>query len=132
MRFGVRWAVGVLAAVAAAVGAAPAGRADMPVKLVMDWAFEGAQSIWTLSQERGCFAKAGLDVTIDRGFGSGDSASKVAAGAYDVGGSDLNTGIHFSGENPEKIIALFVIHHPPPSGLIPDTTARRTKPRDLI
>src|SRR5258708_11995389 len=124
MRFGVRWAVGVLAAVAAAVGAAPAGRADMPVKLVMDWAFEGAQSIWTLSQERGCFAKAGLDVTIDRGFGSGDSASKVAAGASDVGGSELNTLIPFSGENPQKIIAFFFFSAPPPSAPLHSHTPR--------
>src|SRR5258708_8611996 len=132
MRFGVRWAVGVRAAVAAAVGAGRGGRRDLPVKVVIDWACEGAESIWTLSQERGCFAKAGLDVTIDRGFGSGDSASKVAAGAYEVGVSDLNTVIQFSGKNPKKIIAFFVISDAQPSAIISYKTAGITKPGDLV
>lgn len=110
---------------------APGRAADMPVKLVMDWAFEGAQSIWTLAQERGCFAKAGLDVTIDRGFGSGDSASKVAAGAYEVGVSDLNTVIQFSGKNPKKLIAFFVISDAQPSAVISYKSAGIIKPTDL-
>src|SRR4051812_43576443 len=101
------------AAVALAIGlfcAGQANAADMPVKFVMDWAFEGAQSIWPLAQDSGCFAKAGLSVTIDRGFGSGDALTKVAAGAYDIGVSDFSAMVGFAAKNPEKkLTTVFVI-----------------------
>jgi NitT/TauT family transport system substrate-binding protein len=102
------------AAVAIAIGifsgSGIAVAAETPIKFVMDWAFEGAQSIWSLAQDRGCFAKAGLNVTIDRGFGSGDALTKVAAGAYDIGVSDFSAMVGFAAKNPEKkLTTVFVI-----------------------
>src|SRR5229473_6399291 len=87
-----------------AIVAGPAADAAerTPIKFVMDWAFEGAQSIWTVAAESGCFQQAGLDVKIDRGFGSGDAVSKVASGAYDIGVSDFNTLISYNGAHPSE------------------------------
>jgi NitT/TauT family transport system substrate-binding protein len=104
-----------------------------PVKFVMDWAFEGAQAIWTVAAESGCFQQSGLDVKIDRGFGSGDAVSKVASGAYDIGVSDFNTLIGYNGAHPnEKLIATFVISDLSPTSVVTLKRNHIGKPQDLI
>ena len=68
----------------------PSRAADpIPIKFVMDWAWEGTQASWAVASDSGCYAKAGLDVKTDRGFGSGDAIGKVVGGAYDIGVADL-------------------------------------------
>ena len=108
-------------------------QAQTPVKFVMDWAFEGAQSIWTLAAEQGCFSKAGLDVKIDRGFGSGDSVAKVAAGTYDVGVSDFSTVVDFDARHPDQtLITTLVISDESPTSVITLKKNGISKPTDLI
>lgn len=121
-------------AVGVAVYPPPAAAEDrLPVKFLMDWAFEGAQSIWTLADERGCFSRAGIDITIDRGYGSGDTVSKVAAGAYEVGVSDFNTVVQFDAKNPERrLIAIFMISDGSPLSVVTLKENNITKPSDLI
>lgn len=87
-------------------GAALAQAKD--VKFTLDWAIQGNHAIWTVAQEKGYFTKEGLNVKIDRGFGSGDAVTKVASGAYDIGFSDINAVIKFNGENPgNPVIGVF-------------------------
>jgi NitT/TauT family transport system substrate-binding protein len=128
-----RWLslLAVVTVVAAAPAAAAADRT--PVKFVMDWAFEGAQSIWTVAAESGCFQQSGLEVKIDRGFGSGDAVSKVASGAYDIGVSDFNTLISYNGTHPnEKLIATLVISDKSPTSVVTLKKNNISKPQDLI
>jgi NitT/TauT family transport system substrate-binding protein len=107
-------------------------RAETPVKFVMDWAFEGAQSIWTLAAETGCFKEKGLAVTIDRGFGSGDAISKVASGAYDVGVSDFSTLIDFDGKHSDQpLIATLVVSDRSPTSVLTLKKSGISKPQDL-
>src|SRR5262249_47040341 len=77
-------------------------RAETEVKFVLDWALQGNHAIWTVALEKGYFAKEGLKITMDRGFGSGDSLIKVASGAYDIGFSDANGIVKFNSDNPTK------------------------------
>jgi NitT/TauT family transport system substrate-binding protein len=77
-------------------------RAETEVKFVLDWALQGNHAIWTLAFDKGYFAREGLKVTMDRGFGSGDSLIKVAGGAYDIGFCDINAIVKFNAENPSK------------------------------
>jgi NitT/TauT family transport system substrate-binding protein len=124
-----------IAAVGASAAAAPCARAAerVPIKFVMDWAFEGAQSIWTVAADTGCFQKQGLDVKIDRGFGSGDAVSKVASGAYDIGVSDFNTLISYNGTHPtEKLIATLVISDKSATSVVTLKKNNINKPQDLI
>jgi NitT/TauT family transport system substrate-binding protein len=125
------WLVTVGATIAAAPAVDAAERT--PIKFVMDWAFEGAQSIWTVAAESGCFQQNGLEVKIDRGFGSGDAVSKVASGAYDIGVSDFNTLISYNGAHPnEKLIATFVVSDKSPTSVVTLKKNNITKPQDLI
>src|SRR6266567_4309664 len=71
-----------------------------PIKFVMDWAWEGTQASWAIASDSGCYAKNGLDVKTDRGFGSGDSIGKVVGGAYDIGVADFSTVVNYNNSHP--------------------------------
>jgi NitT/TauT family transport system substrate-binding protein len=68
--------------VIAALTAAPVeAQQTKSIRLVLDWAFQGQQGIFTVPVSDGTFARYHLNVTVDRGVGSGDTVSKVASGA---------------------------------------------------
>src|SRR5688500_19895003 len=73
----------------AALLIAGAAQAQPRAKFILDWAFQGQQSTWTLAQDKGYFKAAGAEITVDRGYGSGDTIAKVASGAWDIGLADL-------------------------------------------
>lgn len=84
--------------------------APMPIKFVMDWAWEGTQASWAVASEGGCYAKAGLDVHTDRGYGSGDSIAKVVGGAYDIGVADFSSIVNYDSTHPsDRLVAVFII-----------------------
>src|SRR5947207_3092721 len=80
-----------LAIAFAAVANVQPGLAQTPIKFLLAWTYEPPTSAWTLAQTSGCFKRNGLDVTIDGGRGSGDTLSKVATGAYDIGIAHFST-----------------------------------------
>ena len=79
------------------------------VRFTLDWAFEGPGSPYLLAADRGYFAKQGLNVTIDRGFGSGDAVTKIASGTYDMGFGDINAMMEFNARNPAQKLSLIHI-----------------------
>ena len=91
----------IASALIALVGAAPAS-AQTNVKFVMDWKFQANHSYFTLADDNGHFAKEGLRVKIDRGYGSGKTIAQVAAGTYDIGFADINVLVKFNAKNPDK------------------------------
>ncbi|PZP25843.1 MAG: taurine ABC transporter permease [Pseudomonas kuykendallii] len=83
---------------------------DMPLKVVLDWAFEGPQAMWSAAAQSGCFGQKKLDVSIDRGFGSGDTISKVAAGSYDIGVADFGSIVAYNAKHPDNpLVAAFIV-----------------------
>ena len=50
------------------------------VRIVMDWILQGPQAIYLRAAESGCFASKGLDVTIDRGYGAGETLGTALVG----------------------------------------------------
>lgn len=99
----------------AALGAAAALHASKaaeptPIKFVMDWAWEGTQASWAVASESGCYAKAGLNVQTDRGYGSGDAIGKVASGAYNIGVADFSSLVNYDSSHPDdRLVAVFII-----------------------
>lgn len=81
-----------------------------PVRLVLDWAPQPHQSPWFLALDRGYFAREGLAVTIDRGFGSGDAMNKVGAGTHDIGLGDGNLLLQWNQQNPTQPIRMVYLH----------------------
>jgi len=90
-----------------------------PVKFTLSWLLQGVDAPMTLAIERGYFAEEGLDIQFERGFGSADTASKIAANQYDMGFGDMYSMIEFNQQNPnEKMVAVAVPYNKAPFVLI--------------
>jgi len=59
-----------------------------PVSLQTDWVFQGPNCGFIVAKEKGYFAEAGLDVTINQGKGSGNTAQIVGSKAVQFGFAD--------------------------------------------
>ncbi|WP_206070819.1 ABC transporter substrate-binding protein [Nodosilinea sp. P-1105] len=80
-----------------------------PVRFTLSWLFQGVDAPLAIALENGYFAEEGLDVTFERGFGSADSITKVAAGQYDIGEGDMYSMIEFNEQNPdEQLVAVAI------------------------
>lgn len=84
-------------------------------RFTLDWAKQGPQAPFLVALERGYFAEEGLDIIMDRGFGSAHAIVKIAGGAYDLGYADINSMIEFNAKHPDQaLIAIaMVLNHPP-------------------
>jgi NitT/TauT family transport system substrate-binding protein len=102
------------------------------VRFILDWAFQGPQGCYLLALDRGYFREEGLNVTIDRGFGSADTPVKVASGAYDFGVADISPTIRMRLTQPQTdLVAPFVLQQGSPLAAM---TLRRNgirTPKDL-
>src|SRR5882672_5267154 len=89
MKFKVTQLSAAAAGMLMALVAAQSALAQDKVKFELDWALQGNHAVWALAMDNGHFAREKLDVTMDRGFGSGDAIIKLAAGAYDIAFADV-------------------------------------------
>jgi len=117
---------------AAALVPPAAAQDTTDVKFVLDWAWQAMHAPFLIALEKGYYADAGLDVTIDRGFGSGDTIAKVASGAYDVGFAEGTGLLKFNAENPDDaVVTVLVINDQSPTGVISLEENGITGPQDL-
>jgi NitT/TauT family transport system substrate-binding protein len=75
-----------IAALALTASGAPA---QDKVRFQTDWIPSGEHAMYYGGWQKGIFAAEGIDVTITRGYGSGDTVTKLAAGAFDFGIADM-------------------------------------------
>ena len=88
--------------------AAPAAATE--VRFMMDWAWQGPQAFARVAYDSGCFSDGGVNITLDRGFGSGRVPVELASGTYQMGVADINPTIKFRAENPESdIVAVGIL-----------------------
>ena len=88
-------ALGTSAAFSFDAGAA--APATTPVKFTLPWLPMGTFSYTFVAKKMGFWEKRGLDVTIDRGFGSGKVCVPVDQGQYDFGILDLGVMMNCAG-----------------------------------
>lgn len=110
-----------LVAAAAVIGLAAPLLAPAPavaqtkLKMVLNWKYQGPQGWFFLAEDRGYFKKAGIDIQMDQGNGSGAPIPLVANGTYDVGFGDINALIQFAATKPEEApVAVYVMYNQPP------------------
>ena len=77
--------IAALLTAAAWIASSVAASAQEKVKIGLDLTVSGYHAGWFVAQKLGYFTEQGLDVTIGRGYGSGDTAQKVKNGDIDVG-----------------------------------------------
>jgi len=99
-------------AAASALGA-PAITQTLPrVRFMMDWAWQGPQAFALSALYKGYFREAGVDIQLDRGFGSGRVPVELAGGNYQMGFADINPSIRFVAERPDTgILGVGVMYH---------------------
>ena len=102
------------------------------VRFVLDWAFQGHQAPFTIPVDDGTFARYNLNVTVDRGAGSGDAVGKVGSGNYDIGLADVYTMMNFNAVNPDrKLIAVALVHDKSALSIATMKSSGISKPADL-
>jgi NitT/TauT family transport system substrate-binding protein len=67
--------------------AAPAPTAEK-LNAYMNWTLHGQHGPWFVAKARGYFSQAGIEMNIQRGYGSADTVKKVLTGVADVGLAD--------------------------------------------
>lgn len=80
----VRYLVGIVLSSSAAMALA-----TDKVNFQTDWLPSGEHAMYYGGWEKGIFAAEGIDITITRGYGSGDTVTKLAANAFDFGVADI-------------------------------------------
>lgn len=98
-----------------AILAMPAAAQELDeVTFQTDWIPSGEHAMYYGGWSKGIFEKHGIDVTITRGYGSGDTVTKLASGGFDFGVADI--GAVLAGKAragmPVKMISTLYTHSP--------------------
>ena len=112
--------------------ASPGSSQTPNVKLMLDFSIQGQQSPFVLAAEGGYFARAGVNVEVDRGYGSADAITKVAGRAYDMAFADIGALIQFNGKQTGgQVISVFQVYEVAPMLILSLKKSNITKPSDL-
>ena len=107
-------------------------KAKRSIKVNPSWLLQGDNAPLTLGVEKGYFAAEGLDVKIERGYGSSDTITKVAAGQFEIGFGDIYSMIEFNAKNPnDPVVAVAVPYNRSPFAIVTMKTSNITDPKGL-
>lgn len=125
-----RMLAGALAAVAPL--AAPAIAQQIAVRFSLNFRNEASNAAFFLAEERGYFRAENLSVQLDMAQGSGEAATRIGSGAYDMAFVDINVLTEFNARNPERGgLATFVVYNRAPMSIMTLRNRNITTPRDL-
>jgi NitT/TauT family transport system substrate-binding protein len=105
-------------------------RAATPVKMTLPWLPLGTFSYAFVAKKMGFWEKRGLDVSIDRGFGSGKVCVPVDQGQYDFGILDLAVMMNCAARGLD-LVAVAGVWPRSPVGIFSLKEYGLTKPQDL-
>ena len=79
-----------------------------------DWIPSGEHAAYYGAWEKGIYADHDIDITITRGYGSGDTVTKLAAGGFDFGVADVGALLTARAREsvPVKAISTLYTHSP--------------------
>ena len=107
-----------LAAVTLILGMATGVRAETKIRFTLDWLPGSYHAPFFIALYKGYYKNEGLDVTIDRGKGSGQVVQQLATGVYDIGYPDINVLMEFNAKNPNVAFPEVMMgYEQNPSGL---------------
>jgi NitT/TauT family transport system substrate-binding protein len=102
------------------------------VRLVLDFAIQGQQSPFVLAADGGYFARAGVNVRIDRGYGSSDAVAKVVSGAYDMAFADIGALIQVNAKQVGRhVVDVFQVYDVAPMLVLSLKKSNIKMPADL-
>ena len=84
--------------------------ADTKLNFCLPWIPHGGYAFAFAASKLGYWSDRGLDVQVDRGFGSGETCKRVALGQYDYGLADFATMVKMAGDGlPLTCIGMWSI-----------------------
>lgn len=102
------------------------------VRIVLGWTFVASQAMFTYGVDKGFFKAEGLNVTVDRGAGSGTAIQRVNSGAYDFGYADIGTLTKYDAENRTRLLqAVYITEDDSPLALFALEGKGIAKPKDV-
>jgi NitT/TauT family transport system substrate-binding protein len=105
----------------------------VPIKLILNWKFEGSNAPFFLAQDRGYFAANGVKIQLDAGEGSSAPPSRIASGAYEAGYGDLTSMIEFTVKNPQvPMRTVYMLYNRAPLVVVSLKSKHIKKPADLV
>ena len=112
---------------------AASASAQTTIRFSNDWKWEGPAAPLLMALDRGWYADAGLDVSMDTGKGSREAIPRVADGSnWQLGSSDINSLIKFQDQNPDLApVAVMMIYNAPPFAIIGRKSLGVMAPKDL-
>jgi NitT/TauT family transport system substrate-binding protein len=108
---------------------AQAGAADK-VTLKLNWVPGGDHCFYFVAKENGFYKEKGLEVTIERGQGSGDTVKRVELNTVDIGLADTGT-LVVARSKGAKVKVIGMIYSTSPNGIKTWQGSGVTKPKDL-
>jgi NitT/TauT family transport system substrate-binding protein len=112
---------------------ASANQAKRTIKVNPSWLLQGDNAPITLAVDRGYFAQEGLDVKIERGYGSSDTITKVAAGQFEIGFGDIYSMMEFNANNPsDPVVAVAVPYNRSPFAIVSLKASNISDPKGLV
>lgn len=96
------------------IGAAATAQAADEVHLQTDWIPSGEHAMYYGGWTKGFWADQGIDIKVTRGYGSGDTVTKIATGAADFGVADFGAVLTAKARTgvPVKTISFLYTHSP--------------------
>jgi len=87
------------------------------VRFQTDWIPSGEHAMYYGAWSKGIYAKHGIDITITRGYGSGDTVTKVASGAADFGVADIAAVLTARARTNVPVKTIAVLYNESPHSL---------------
>jgi len=102
------------------------------LKVSLNAPFDGSNAAFFLADQKGYYAKAGLQCQFDSSGGAVESSTRVGSGVYDFAFTDINVLTEFDARNPDHAASdVFMLYYRSPLCAISFRKAGITKPADL-
>ena len=121
---------GVLSPVLVTFGDPRTARGAESIALTLPWIPEGEVAFMYVAQAKGFWKKRGLDVSITRGYGSGEASKTVGLGQYHYGQADAGVMIKAAGEGL-PLISIAMVNQRSPVCIVSRKESNIQKPKDL-
>lgn len=105
-------------------------KATESIKLTLPWIPEGEVAFMYAARNEGFWAKRGLDVSITRGFGSGEAAKTVGLGQYAYGQADIGAMIKAVGAGL-PLVSIAMVDQRSPVLILSLKESSINKPKDM-
>jgi NitT/TauT family transport system substrate-binding protein len=100
------------------------------LKLALPWIPHGGYAFLFAAKKLGFWNKVGLNVQVDRGYGSGETCKRVALGQYDYGLADFATMVKMAGDGL-PLVCVAMVAHVSQLGILSLKETNIAKPKDL-